>query len=75
MTYLWDQLRAALPLIVHGNSYILEVTWTTLRVALISTTCALAIGIVLLFLILVLIGLLTLLQHRAGGLHLRFRPG
>jgi tungstate transport system permease protein len=45
MTYLWDQLRAALPLIVHGNSYILEVTWTTLRVALISTTCALAIGL------------------------------
>jgi tungstate transport system permease protein len=45
MTYLWDQLRAALPLIIHGNSYILEVTWTTLRVALISTTCALAIGL------------------------------
>jgi tungstate transport system permease protein len=36
---------------------------------------ALAIGIVLLALILVLIGFLTLLQHRAGGLHLRFRGG
>jgi tungstate transport system permease protein len=45
MSYLWEQLRAAVPLIVHGNSYILEVTWTTLRVALVSTTCALVIGL------------------------------
>jgi len=45
MGYLWDQLRAALPLIIHGNSYILSVTAVTLRVAVVSTACALAIGL------------------------------
>jgi tungstate transport system permease protein len=45
MAYLWDQLRAALPLIVHGNAYIIEVTLTTLRVAVVSTTCALVLGL------------------------------
>jgi len=45
MGYLWDQLRAAVPLIVHGNGYILSVTWVTIRVALISTGAALVIGL------------------------------
>ena len=36
---------------------------------------ALAISIVLLGLILVLIGLLTVLQQRTSGIHLRFRVG
>jgi tungstate transport system permease protein len=45
MAYLWEQLRAALPLIAHGNSYVIEVTLTTLRVALVSTTGALVIGL------------------------------
>jgi tungstate transport system permease protein len=45
MGYLIEQLRAALPLIVHGNPYVLGVTWVTLKVALVSTTCALVIGL------------------------------
>jgi tungstate transport system permease protein len=45
MSYLFEQLRAALPLIIHGNSYVLGVTWVTLKVAVVSTTCALVIGL------------------------------
>jgi tungstate transport system permease protein len=45
MSYLWDQLRSAVPLIAHGNAYILSVTWVTIRVALISTAAALVIGL------------------------------
>ncbi|MGO9790521.1 MAG: hypothetical protein ACLP8S_13800 [Solirubrobacteraceae bacterium] len=44
MSYIWEQLRAALPLIVSGNGYILAVTWVTVRVALVSTGAALVIG-------------------------------
>ena len=36
---------------------------------------AIAIGIILFALILVVIGTLTYLQHRRGGIHLRFRAG
>jgi tungstate transport system permease protein len=43
--YLWHEVRAAIPLIAHGNSYILSVTWVTVRVALVSTACALVIGL------------------------------
>jgi tungstate transport system permease protein len=45
MGYLWDQLRSAVPLIVHGNPYILSVLWVTIRVALVSTAAALVIGL------------------------------
>jgi tungstate transport system permease protein len=45
MSYLWHQLRSAVPLIVHGNPYILSVTWVTIRVALVSTASALAVGL------------------------------
>ncbi len=45
MSYLWDQLRAAVPLIWQGNGYIWSVTWVTIRVALIATVCAAAIGL------------------------------
>ncbi len=45
MAYLWEQLRAAFPLILSGNGYILAVTWVTIRVALVSTGCALVIGL------------------------------
>jgi len=45
MDYLWDQLRQAIPLVVHGNAYIRAVTWVTIRVALISTGTALVIGL------------------------------
>jgi tungstate transport system permease protein len=45
MAYLWEQLRAAFPLILSGNGYVLAVTWVTIRVALVSTGCALVIGL------------------------------
>jgi tungstate transport system permease protein len=45
MGYLISQLRAAVPLIAQGNSYILQVTWVTIRVAVVSTGCALLIGL------------------------------
>jgi tungstate transport system permease protein len=45
MSFLWDQLRHAIPLIAQGNEYILSVTWVTIKVALISTGVALVIGL------------------------------
>ena len=45
MAYLWDQLRHAVPLIAQGNDYILSVTWVTIKVAVISTTFAVLIGL------------------------------
>ena len=45
MAYLWHELRAALPLVFQGNSYIVGVIWVTVRVALVSTGAALVIGL------------------------------
>lgn len=45
MGYLWEQLRAALPLVLSGSSGVLEVTWVTLKVAFIATGCALVLGL------------------------------
>ncbi len=45
MGYLWEQLRQAIPLIASGNSYILRVTWVTIKVAVLSTGMALVIGL------------------------------
>ena len=45
MGYLWDQLRSAMPLIVHANPYIVSLTWVTIRVAVVSTSVALVIGL------------------------------
>ena len=45
MGYLWNELRQAIPLIAHGNQYILALTWVTIRVAVISTASALVIGL------------------------------
>jgi tungstate transport system permease protein len=45
MTYVWDQLRGAIPLITHGNPYIMNLLWVSIRVALISTSAALVIGL------------------------------
>ncbi len=45
MAYLWDELRQAIPLIASGNDYILNLTWVTIRVAVVSTTGALVIGL------------------------------
>ena len=43
MGYLWEQVRSAVPLILHGNSYILDLAWVTIRLAVISTAIALVI--------------------------------
>ena len=45
MAYLWDQLRGAIPLIAHGNPYIMGLLWVTLRVAFVSTAAALVVGL------------------------------
>jgi tungstate transport system permease protein len=45
VSYLWDQVRSAVPLIFHGNSYILDLAWVTIRLAVISTAIALVIGL------------------------------
>ena len=45
MTYVWDQLRAAIPLITHHNAYVMHLLWVSVRVALISTSAALVIGL------------------------------
>src|SRR5271165_4794212 len=45
MDYMWQQLRAALPLITSGNSYVVGVTRVTVEVAIVSTAFALLIGL------------------------------
>jgi tungstate transport system permease protein len=45
MGYVWDQLRGAIPLIAHGDPYIMGLLWVTLRVALVSTAAALVVGL------------------------------
>lgn len=45
MAYIWDQLRAAVPLITSGNGYVWSVTWLTIKVALVSTAAAVVIGL------------------------------
>ncbi|MGP0050622.1 MAG: ABC transporter permease [Solirubrobacteraceae bacterium] len=45
MTFLWEQLRGGIALIWHGNPYILGLTWVTIRVALVSTSIAVVIGL------------------------------
>lgn len=45
MGYLWHELRLAIPLIFSNNSYVLSVTWVTIKVALVSTGAALVIGL------------------------------
>jgi tungstate transport system permease protein len=45
MGFLWAQLRQAVPLIYHGDSYIWSVTLVTLRLALVSTVAATVIGL------------------------------
>jgi len=45
MAFLWTQFRGGLTLIVHGNPYIFNLAWVTLRVAVVSTACALVIGL------------------------------
>ena len=45
MSYLWEQLHGAIPLIAHGDPYIMGLLWVTIRVALVSTTAAMVIGL------------------------------
>jgi tungstate transport system permease protein len=45
VSFLWTQLRQAISLIDHGNPYIFNLVWVTIRVALISTACAVVIGL------------------------------
>lgn len=45
MGFLWHQLRGAIPLIVHGNPYIVSLLWVTVRVGLISTAAAVVLGL------------------------------
>ncbi len=45
MGYVWDQIRGALPLIAHGDPYILGLVWVTIKVAVVSTLVALVIGL------------------------------
>jgi tungstate transport system permease protein len=45
VAYLWGQFSAAMSLIVHGDPYLYGLLWTTIKVAAISTSAALAIGL------------------------------
>jgi tungstate transport system permease protein len=45
MSYLWDQLRAAWPLVIHGRAADWAVAWTTIKVAAVSTAVALVLGL------------------------------
>jgi tungstate transport system permease protein len=45
MRLIWDELRAAVPLIVHGDPYLLSVIWFTLQVAAVATVVATVIGL------------------------------
>jgi tungstate transport system permease protein len=45
MGYVWDQLSGAIPLITQGDPYIMGLLWVTIRVALVSTTAALVVGL------------------------------
>ncbi|HUA04201.1 MAG TPA: ABC transporter permease [Solirubrobacteraceae bacterium] len=45
MSYIWDQLSSAIPLIVNRNGYVVGLLWVTIRVALVSTSAAVVIGL------------------------------
>lgn len=45
MHLLWEELRAAVPLIFHGNPYLLSIIWFTIQVAFIATAAAAVIGL------------------------------
>ena len=45
MRLLWDELRQAVPMIVHGNPYLLSIISFTLQVAAVATAIASAIGL------------------------------
>jgi len=45
MRLLWEELQRAIPLITHGNPYLVSVIWFTIQVAIISTATATVIGL------------------------------
>src|SRR6478609_2688650 len=45
MSFLWHQFSSAVSLIVHGDPYLMGLLWVTLRLAVVSTTAALIIGL------------------------------
>jgi tungstate transport system permease protein len=45
MKLIWDELRAAVPLIFHGNPYLLSIIWFTIEVAVVATVIATLIGL------------------------------
>jgi tungstate transport system permease protein len=45
MHLLWHELTMAIPLIVHGNPYLLSIIWFTVQVALIATAVSTIIGL------------------------------
>lgn len=45
MHLIWEELRVAVPMILHGNPYLLSIIWFTLQVALVATGIAAAIGL------------------------------
>jgi tungstate transport system permease protein len=42
---LWELLRQAVPLITHGNPYLMSVIWFTVQVAVVATAAATVIGL------------------------------
>jgi tungstate transport system permease protein len=45
MHLLWEELKAAVPLIFHGNPYLLSIIWFTVQVAVVATVIAALIGL------------------------------
>jgi tungstate transport system permease protein len=45
MHLVWEELRAAVPLIWRGDPYLVSVLWFTIQVALIATACAAIVGL------------------------------
>lgn len=45
MSFIWDQLRQAFQIIGRGDPYLTHLAWVTLKVAVVSTACAVLIGL------------------------------
>lgn len=45
MRLIWDELRAAVPMIVHGNPQLMNIIWFTLQVAFVATAIATVLGL------------------------------
>lgn len=45
MRLIWDELRTALPMILHGNPYLMRIIGFTLEVAIVATVIAAAVGL------------------------------